>query len=420
MSLNPGDYVKLRLAKREIEGIILESHESNIVLLKLKSGYNIGIQKENILDSKVIKKYHEEKLDTKIPSGKGLPSIGLIVTGGTIASKLDTKTGGVKAITEIAEFSKFYPSLFERVKVKRLEIPFMLDSSSMTSDEWLSIAKIVEKMLNDDEIKGVIVTHGTDTLHYTSAALSFFLKELNKPIALTYSQRSIDRGSSDASLNLDCAAQFVLSDAAEIALIGHATRDDEYCYAMPANKVRKMHTSRRDAFKTINSSPIAKIWKDRIEFLSGYRPRNNGNIETAYHYNKKVTMLKFYPGQTPEILEFLGEKYKGIIIEATGLGQLPTSEAKHNWVPTIKKLIKKGVIICAAPQTLYGRLNPKVYSAGRELENAGVIFLKDILPETALVKLSWVLGNKSWNSYEKIKEIMLQNISGEYSELLTK
>ena len=419
MVMQPGDYVKLKLAQfKEIEGTILESYDKNVILLKLKSGYNIGIPKENILDSKIIRKFKEKAEDFKIPSEKGKPSIGMVVTGGTIASKLDPKTGGVRALTHINEFAKFYPKLFEKVNVKKLETPFMLDSSSMSAKEWIQIAKIVEKMLNDSDIKGVIVTHGTDTLHYTSAALSFFLRDLNKPVVLTYSQRSIDRASSDAELNLLCAAEFALSDAAEVVIVGHASMNDDFCYAFLGSKVRKMHASRRDAFKSINTKPIAKVWPDKVEFVSERRPRNKEKVKLDAKFNDKVALIKFYPGQNPDILDFYKNKgYKGIIIEATGLGHVASSEAKHNWIPKLKKLIKSGMIICAAAQTIYGRLNPKVYSAGRELEEAGVIYLEDMLAETALVKLGYALGKT--RNINKVKEIMLTNLAGEFNELLT-
>lgn len=421
LNFKRGDEVRLRLAQKELDGRVLESPDSNVVLLKLNSGYNIGIPKENILASRVLKKYNGEDSEGvfKLPkSNSGKKSIGLIITGGTIASKLDSKTGGVKHLTSIEEFSKFYPELFEIVNVKAVEIPFMTASESMTSEHWIGIAKTCEKMLDDKEIDGIIVTHGTDFLHYTSAALSFMLKDLNKPVVLTYSQRSIDRASSDARMNLKCAAHMACSDCAEVMLVGHASVNDDYCHAMPGTKVRKMHTSRRDTFKTINVGPIAKIWSDgKIEFLRKYRKRNHKEkVILDAVFEDKVALLKFYPGQEPEILDYYALKYKGIVIELSGLGHLPVSEAKHNWIPRLKKHMKNGLIVCGAAQTIYGRLDSKVYSNGRELENIGVIFLEDMLPETAFVKLGWVLGHKAFKG--KVKEKMLHNFSGELNDSL--
>jgi len=271
-------------------------------------------------------------------------------------------------------------------------------------------------MLNDKNIDGVIVTHGTDFLGYTGAALSFMLRDLNKPVVLTYSQRSIDRASSDANLNLQCAARMAISDCAEVVLVGHANVNDDFCFALPGTKARKMHTSRRDAFKPINAEPVAKIFPDKVEFLGDYRPRNNGKVKLDSAFSDKVALVKFYPGQDSSILDFYALKYKGIVIEASGLGHLPVSESEGSWIPKLKKYIRQGFVVCAAPQALYGRLDPLVYSNGRELLGAGVIFLEDMLPETGLVKLGWVLGHYGWKGL--VKEKMLNSYAGEISDKL--
>jgi len=419
LNFNAGDYVKLRLALDEIEGGVLESSDSSVVLLKLKSGYNIGINKENILGTKIIKRFKEEKVEYEIPKLKdGLKNIGLVITGGTIASKLDSRTGGVKWLTSVNEFIRFYPEIFDIANVKKIEVPFMIASESMDSSHWIKIAESVEKMLNDKEISGVIVTHGTDFLGYSAAALSFFLRNLNKPVVLTYSQRSIDRASSDANLNLQCAARMAILDCAEVMVVGHASINDDYCYALLGTKTRKMHSSRRDAFKVVNDAPIAKIFSDgKIEFLKEYKKRDDKRkVELDVNFNDKVALIKFYPGQDPAILDFYALKYKGIVVEAAGLGHLPVSETGHNWIPKLKKHIREGFVVCAASQTIYGRLDPYVYSNGRELVDAGVIFLEDMLAETAFVKLGFVLGHHGWKG--KVKEKMLENFSGEISERL--
>lgn len=416
LNFSAGDRVRLRLTHGEQDGTVLESAEPGILLLKLDSGYNIGINKENILAGRVLKSFKEEKIDYVLPKNNNLPSIGLIVTGGTIASKLDTRTGGVKPLTDIGEFSKFYPELFEKTNVKTIEMPFKIASESMSSERWIQIAETAKKMLDDDEIRGLIITHGTDTLHYTAAALSFFLKNLSKPVVLTYSQKSIDRASSDANLNLRCAAQFALSDCAEVVLVGHATINDDYCYALRGTKVRKMHTSRRDTFKPINCEPIAKVFPDRIEFVSSYIRRNTGKTEFDIEFTDKVALVKFYPGQDPSILDFYALKYKGIVIEATGLGHVASSDALYNWIPVLKKHIRNGLVVCAVAQTINGRLDPLVYSNGRELMDAGVIFLEDMLAETAFIKLGWVLGHYGWK--KNVKEKMLENVNGEMNNRL--
>ena len=412
----PGDIVRLRLAHGEQDGQVLENPDSSIVLLKMESGYNIGIPKENILASRILKTFTDEKKEFNVKQNKDLPKIGLVITGGTIAAKLDSRTGGVHWLTEVNEFLKFYPEMLKIVDVKIIEAPFMTASESMTSEHWIKIAENVKKMLDDEEIKGVIVTHGTDFLHYTSAALSFFLKNLSKPVVLTYSQRSIDRASGDADLNLQCAARMAISDCAEVMLVGHANQDDDYCYAMRGSKVRKLHSSRRDAFKPVNTIPISKVWPSKIEFLDKFKAGHSGKTELDVEFTDKIALVKFYPGQTADILDFYALKYKGIIIEVGGLGHLPVTESGNSWIPALKKHIKNGFVVCGAAQTIYGRLNPLVYSNGRELVDAGVIFLEDMLAECAFVKLGWVLGHYGWK--KNVAEKMLENMAGELNDRL--
>ena len=421
---NVGDCVRIETSTHEFEGRVLESPQdaSEILLLKLDSGYNIGVLKKDLKSLKIVGNFSEtsKTLDVKIPIVSGKKSIALIITGGTISSQLDVKTGAVKWITSPSTLLQNYPEIFDIANVAKVEVPFMKASENMNSGDWKKIAKVVEQYLQDPGISGIIITHGTDFLHYTGSALAFFLGRVNKPVVLTYAQRSSDRASSDARLNLVCAAQAAISDIAEVMLVGHATNNDDFCYAMPATKVRKMHTSRRDAFKIINSQPFAKITKEMIQPLSKYNIRSElkkkFNIDSVF--DNKVALIDFYPGQDPSILEwYLKQGYRGIVLMTSGLGHLPTKESGNNWIPVIKKVIAAGMTVCAVPQTLYGRLNPKVYSAGRELEDSGIIFLQDMLPETAFVKLGWVLGHKDWKG-KFIREKMLENVAGEFNERL--
>ena len=414
--LQIGEKVKLTTLKEQVEGTILESPDSNIILLKLNSGYNIGIKKDDIRDIMILeyaKEKKEEKM--KLKSNPSLPFVDIIITGGTISSRLDYKTGAVKWLTSPEQLLKFYPEIFSLVNIRKIKIPFMKASENMDFKDWQEIAKSAEESLNDMKVSGVIITHGTDFLHYTGAALSFFLRDLNKPVVLTYSQRSSDRASSDARLNLQCSALVACSDIAEVVLVGHSSMNDDFCYALKAVKSRKMHSSRRDAFKSINAKPIAKVWPEKIEILSSFNSRdNNKKVKLDSSFNEKVALIKFYPGQDPEILDYYSQKAQGIVIEASGLGHL-ASEFK-SWISKIKKAIDNGLIICIATQTISGRVDPYVYSPGRELLKAGAIFLEDMLPEVALVKLGWVLSHKQWRA--QIKEKMLENFAGELNPRL--
>ena len=417
----PGDYIEIHFSKVIYEGVLLEVPESEkgIVLLKLDSGYNIGFNRKDVLEIKLKKKSKEFDENFKIKNDSKKPTIAMILTGGTIASKYNPKTGGVHPLTKPEEFFKYYPEILDKVNVN-VEIPFMKASEDMGFKDWQKIAKIVEKYLKDGNIRGIVITHGTDTLHYTSAALSFFLGNLNKPVVLTYSQRSIDRASSDANLNLKCASLAAISDIAEVMLVGHANESDDFCYAMPGTKVRKLHTSRRDAFKVVNSKPFAKVFPDRIEILSNYKRSTKEKTKSDFKFEEKTALLKVYPGQNPDILDYyVKNKFKGLVIEMFGLGHVPTKGARMSWIKKLKEVQSKGMIICATPQTINGRLNPLVYSNGRDILETGVIYLEDMLSETAFVKLGWVLGHKEWmKSKEIVKEKMLHNFAHELNERL--
>ena len=377
-----GDYVEIHLTKLIYEGVLLESPktEKGIVLLKLDSGYNIGFNKRDILKIVVLRKAKENRDVLEIKKDNKKPNVAMIITGGTIASVLDPKTGGVHPLQNPEDFFRFYPEIFEKVNVPRVEIPFMKASEDMDFKDWQKIAKIAGNLLNDSNIKGVIITHGTDFLHYTSAALSFFIRNLNKPVVLTYSQRSIDRASSDANLNLQCAVLVAISDIAEVSLVGHASLNDDYCYVMPGAKVRKMHTSRRDTFKVVNGKPFAKVFPDRIDVVSKFNKRTKRKAELDTTFEENVALVKIYPGQNPDILDYYTKKkYKGIVLELSGLGHCPTRKARNSWVKKLKEIQKKGVIICATSQCIYGRVDPLVYSNGREILKTGVIYLEDML-----------------------------------------
>jgi len=433
-----GDKVKIITAKEETEGILLESSDSSIVLIKIKSGYNVGIKKEEIMNIELIEKNKEkeDKFETSkskdfdgdqkskknkkisdIKEKKNLPYIDIIITGGTISSKIDYKTGGVSWITKPEELFRFYPELFGVVNVKEIKVPFMKSSEDMGYEDWQTIASEVEKSLNDRDIKGVIITHGTDFLHYTSAALSFFLRNLNKPVVLTYAQRSSDRASSDAEMNLLCSAHAAISDIAEVMLVGHSSENDDFCYAHIGTKVRKLHSSRRDAFKSVNSKPLARIFPDgKIEIMSDYNKRDDSKrTKLDSSFDNNVFLLKYFPGQSKEIIDYIGQKYKGLIIEGGGLGHVAV-DSKESWINELKKAIANGLVVCMTSQTIYGKVDEYVYSPARELEKIGVIYLRDMLAETALVKLGYVLGKTK--NYEKIKEMMLTNIAREFNDRL--
>jgi glutamyl-tRNA(Gln) amidotransferase subunit D len=287
-------------------------------------------------------------------------------------------------------------------------------SEDFDPEDWISLAKHVAKELNSGK-KGVIVTHGTDTLHYTSAALSFFLRNLHKPVVLVGAQRSSDRGSSDAGMNLVCASHVAVSNIGEVGICMHGSMSDRFCYFIRGTKVRKLHTTRRDAFRAVNEPPLAKIFPDgKIEIMNKkFRERKDKKVELDAKIDENVALVKVYPGSDPKVVDFYVKNgCKGFVIEGTGMGHVPTEVSKRPWTTVIKKYSEEGIPFVITSQTIYGRVNPYVYTNLRKLFiESKAIPGEDMLAETAYVKLMWVLGKTK--SYEKIREMIMTNYAGE-------
>lgn len=412
-----GDNVRIDTKEESFEGVLMPRPEmlgKDITVLKLDNGYNIGIENRKIKNIKVIKAYKPKKAaKKKLKFDNKIPTITILSCGGTISSRVDYKTGGVYADYSAEDFVAMCPELEKIANIKSRQIMSVM-SEDMAYGEWIALAKaVVEELKTSD---GIVVTMGTDTLHFSTAALSFFIKNLNKPVIFTAAQRSIDRGSSDAFMNLVCAVAAAKSDIAEVMSCMHGTSNDDYCILNRGTKVRKMHTSRRDAFRPINELPIAKVFPDgRIEVLNkNYRKKSKIIPALDAAFEQKTALITVYPGINPEIIDFYANKgYKGIVLAATALGHVPTT--KNSLLPNIEKAIKKGIAVVIASQTLYGRTHPYVYTNLRKLSvQLSCIFAEDMLPEVAYVKLGYVLAKAK--NMDEIKKLMLTNMAGEITE----
>ena len=424
------DRIAVTKGGKTLEGLLMPRPgigDPDSLVIKLDNGYNIGIrvdkgtkvEKSKHREPKAIKEEEEFELGKlkakKVRFNQKKPAISMIATGGTITSRVDYRTGGVTSLSNPADILQNVPELVDIVNIKDILSPFTIMSESMTHEHWQMLAKEGVKELNKSDIKGVIVTHGTDNLHVTSAALSFFLKNLNKPVAVVGSQRSTDRGSSDGGMNLVCASHVALSNMAEVGVCMHGSMEDTYCLFTRGTKVRKMDTQRRDAFRPVNDLPFARVYADgKIEAIQSANKRNSGKVILDSKFEPKVAIIKSYPGCSPKIIDYyVKHGYKGLVLEATGLGQFPTS-GKNSWLKTLKSASESGVFLCATAETIYGRLNPNVYSEGRMCRDQGVVYLGDTLTETAYVKLGWILAKTK--DMKKVGEMMLTSYKGEISE----
>ncbi len=423
--VNPGDKIRIITKEGVVEGILMPNKETSSVVIKLDNGYNIGISRENIKKIELIKKYTQKKegKKSKIKVNGSLPFISILHTGGTIASRVNYEIGGVVASFSPAELIEMFPEIKQIANIDSRLIEQMF-SEDMRFENYKKIGKAIKNEVKRG-VDGIIVTHGTDTLGYSAAALSFMLEDINIPVILVGAQRSSDRGSSDAAMNLICAAEFIAkTDFVGVAICMHETVDDKNSLILPATKTRKMHTSRRDAFKVINDIPIARVCYDtkKIEFIKDRYPRKDNSklnkLIVKDNFEEKVGIIRCHPNMFKEEFDFY-KGYKGLIIEGTGLGHAPVNPPhKENIaiLDSIKKLVDSGTVVAMTSQCIYGRTHPHVYSSAINLSKAGVIYCKDMITETAFIKLSWLLGN--YKDIEKVKELMRVNLRGEFNERL--
>ncbi len=426
MVAKPGDRVKVTTTDEIKEGILMPNEETDAVVIKLDNGYNIGIDKKKVKEIKVLEKYKaKEKTKSQIKKDSKKPTIAILHTGGTIASKVDYRTGGVVSGFTPEEIIAMFPELNDIANIKSKLISNMF-SEDMRFKHYSLMCKAIEKEIKEG-VDGIILTHGTDTLAYSSAALSFALEKINIPVILIGSQRSSDRGSSDAAINLISAANFIAkTNFVGVAICMHEATGDNNCIIMPACKTRKLHTSRRDAFKVVNDKAIARINYEngKIDFIKNdYNKKSKDKkLIVKDKFEEKVGLLKAHPNMFPEQFKFF-KNYNGLVIEGTGLGQAPTGTPnelckihKKN-LEAIKKIIKNGCIVVMTSQCIFGKVQMHVYSNAIDLVNIGVIPGQDMLPETAFIKLAWLLGNYK---KEEVKELMTKNLREEINERLMK
>jgi len=395
-----GKRVRIRAKGKVFEGIVMPSFTGNLVL-KLDNGYNVGFVEYELLE--VLEEIEKFPVKPKLKKKEGLPDVKIISTGGTIASRVDYRTGAVTSQFTAEEIISDIPELAEICNISA-ELLYNILSENMKPSYWIELARRVYEALKNYE--GVIVTHGTDTMHYSSAAISFMLST-PKPVIFVGAQRSSDRPSSDAAMNLLCSAKLSISDVGEVLVCMHGSTNDDFCLAHRGVKVRKMHTSRRDAFQSINARPVAKVLYPslEIEWLSWRYKRGERELTIRDRLEEKVVLLKFFPGLSAEILDFFYSKgYRGFVIEGTGLGHVST-----DWIETLKRICEDSVVVMTS-QCLYGRVCDRVYDTGRDLLRVGVIEGEDMLPETALVKLMFLLSNYD---IEMVKKLVKVNLVGE-------
>ncbi|ELZ11279.1 glutamyl-tRNA(Gln) amidotransferase subunit D [Natrinema thermotolerans DSM 11552] len=410
--MNPGDRVRVDRADRTYEGVLLPSSTDDQLVVKLEGGYNVGVDRGEA-DVEVLAEdvYRIDGTDaagddgaSEIEFDDDLPTISLISTGGTIASTVDYRTGAVTAQFDAEDVLRAVPDLAGRANYRGRVVANIL-SENMEPSIWRDLAQAVREEI-EAGADGVVVMHGTDTMQYSASALAFML-ETPVPIVFTGSQRSADRPSSDNVMNAVSAVEAAKSDCAEVMVCMHATESDDRCALHRGTRVRKNHTSRRDAFETVGAEPLGEVEyeTETVEFRRTYQERGASELELRDDLEGDVELLKFTPGMDPAFLDVV-EGSEGLIIEGTGLGHVHT-----DLIPRIEELIADGTTVVMTSQCLEGRVCDRVYDTGRDLLEAGVVEAGDTLPGTAKVKLMWALENS-----DDVAEAMGTSLAGEIQE----
>ena len=417
--LEIGDNIRICRNEEVFEGTLMPRYEladDEHIVIKLRNGYNVGIKlTPTIKVEKTGKGVKPAFVAPPLPREKnGLPVVSIISTGGTIASRVDYRTGAVHSALSASDLYSVVPELSDLANV-RTKILYSIFSENIHAPHWIELAKEVARFI-EEGVDGIVICHGTDTMGYTSAALSFVLQNLPVPVILVGSQRSSDRPSSDAAMNLINAVNAASkSPIAEVMVGMHESPSDTTTVLHRGTKVRKCHTSRRDAFKSVNIPPLARIEGNKVSILvEEYSRRDlSRKLVLKPDLDEKVALVKFHPGFDVEVIDWYVDKgYRGIILEGTGLGHVGDA-----FFPKIRNAVEHSLLVGMTSQCIWGRVNLNVYDTGMDLQEMGVIPLEDMLPETALVKMMWIFGQT--RNIEEAKKLLLTNIAGEFSKRTT-
>ncbi len=404
-----------------IEGILMPKHmfsDPNTIVVKLDNGYNIGVKIREQDDIEVLGEVKVERIERAWHMDRSLPKVKVIGTGGTIASKVEYETGAVRPSLEPSDLLELMPELTSLAFLDT-EVLFNILSENMTPRHWEILAERIAKVISEDrDVKGIVVAHGTDTMSYTAAAIAFAIQRPPTPIVFVGAQRSSDRPSTDAIYNfISAVITAVKAPFGESVVCMHATSSDKYNLVHRGVKVRKMHSSRRDAFQSINDRPLAIVDPEKFELKiinDRYTPR--GDVDSMKIWTKfddRVAIVKAYPGFQAEIIDMLVDKgFHGIVIEGTGLGHIGEYAFK-----AIERALQQGIPVVMTTQTLFGRINMNVYATGRKLLAMGVIPGEDMLPEVAYVKLCWILTQT--RDLKEVRRMMLTNYVHEINPIHT-
>jgi len=409
--------VVVHTGRGRFEGLVLprsETADARHLVLKLDTGYNIGVRGDTIERIEVVgyRQANYKIPEKAFPVDPAKPKVKLFGTGGTIASRLDYRTGAVIPAFSPGELYGLVPELVDICNLETTKL-FGIFSENMGPDQYLVLAEAIGEAIAAG-YDGIMIGHGTDTMHYTSAALSFMVQNPPVPIVMVGSQRSSDRPSSDAAQNLINAAWAAAhGPIAEVMVCMFGPTSDRYNLLHRGTRVRKMHSSYRSTFRTLGDIPLGRVEDGAIipmhQQLAPRRDDTDVRVDAVF--DEKVALLYYYPNMQPDVIDSLIDNgYRGIVIAGTGLGHV-----NRKVYPALARARDAGVGVYMTLQTLWGFVQMYVYETGREILEHGVVPLANMLPETAYIKLGWALAMHPGDP-DAVARLMQTPIAGDMTD----
>lgn len=322
----------------------------------------------------------------------------LIATGGTIASKRSDT--GLKPLMSSEELLSYVPSAKEFCQTDTIQL-FNIDSTNIQPKHWLAIAAAIEE--HYDQYDGFVVCHGTDTMAYSAAALSYLIQNSRKPIVITGAQKPIDMEITDAKTNLCDSLRFAScgkSHGVNIVFDGKV---------IAGTRGKKERTKSYNAFSSINFPYIATIQDDHILFYLDDKELIREPVVFYHHLDSNIGLLKLIPSMDATVLDYMAEHYDAVIIESFGVGGLPNYDT-CGYYPVVEKWISQGKTVVMTTQVTNEGSNMSIYEVGRTIKyEFGLLESYDMTLEATVTKLMWILGQTT--DRDKVKELFYQTIN---------
>ncbi len=321
----------------------------------------------------------------------------MIGTGGTIACK--RSDAGLKPVITSEELLSYVPGSRAYCRIDALQV-LNIDSTNMQPSHWLQIAQAIEARY--EEYDGFVVCHGTDTLAYTAAALSYLIQDSLKPIVITGAQKPIDMENTDARTNLADSLRFASCSRAHGVNIVFDGK------VIAGTRGKKERTKSYNAFSSINFPYIAMIQEDHILFYLDDKPLKS-QVRFYHELDSRTVLLKLIPSMDASLLDYMAGHYDAVIIESFGVGGLPSYES-GDFYRAISRWTSLGKTVVMTTQVAREGSNMSIYEVGKNIKREfGLLEAYDMTLEAAVTKIMWILGQT--REPEQIRQMFYKTVN---------